>query len=342
MATTTENSVISLSEQFRTGQKLYSKIEKTELASTDQKYQEDVSNAIAYFSTCAKLVDKLDLFSSNETVDDVNTTDLKFILVYAYLGDLMTKLIGVDRLELLNKSKWYFEQFLRNVELYEILGEGDKKFIEEQSNGIAKDVAKKRIEKIERYKREKETKAKLEMLQQQLFSIGDDDKEDINRDYVLTLIDLFIQKSIEQLLLIKQEIDLLNQMRKMEETRQNSSVEMRDDDRIETVSRDHNGPLLSQDGRPLRPFVITNQREAIKEQVFRPSWRLPTMTIDEYLEQEAQRGNIIQGGGEKSKSKIEIDDDDEKAIDEETYKAREWDDFKDANPRGWGKFYLIK
>jgi len=32
-----------------------------------------------------------------------------------------------------------------------------------------------------------------------------------------------------------------------------------------------------------------------------------------------------------------VDDMDEAAIDAETYKAREWDDFKDANPRGWGK-----
>ncbi|CAG8723950.1 1543_t:CDS:2, partial [Cetraspora pellucida] len=101
----TEKSVTSLSERFRTGQELYSKIENTKLASSDQKFQEDVSNAIAYFSACAKLVDELDLFSSNETVDDINSTDLKFILVYAYLGDLTTKLIGVDRLEILNKAK---------------------------------------------------------------------------------------------------------------------------------------------------------------------------------------------------------------------------------------------
>ena len=36
--------------------------------------------------------------------------------------------------------------------------------------------------------------------------------------------------------------------------------------------------------------------------------------------------------------KKEIDDNDEHAIDEETYEARKWDEFKDANPRGWGKF----
>lgn len=34
--------------------------------------------------------------------------------------------------------------------------------------------------------------------------------------------------------------------------------------------------------------------------------------------------------------KKEIDDNDEEAIDAETYKQREFDDFKDSNPRGWG------
>ena len=37
-----------------------------------------------------------------------------------------------------------------------------------------------------------------------LCSIGDNDEEDINRKHILTLIDLFIQKSIEQLMSIQQ------------------------------------------------------------------------------------------------------------------------------------------
>ena len=49
--------------------------------------------------------------------------------------------------------------------------------------------------------------------------------------------------------------------------------------------------------QPLRPFVITSKREQLREGVFRPGWRLPTMSIDEYLEQERARGNIIEGGG---------------------------------------------
>lgn len=68
------------------------------------------------------------------------------------------------------------------------------------------------------------------------------------------------------------------------------------------------GPLLSQDGRPLRPFTITpsaanalsamyegpgSARERLQGQVFRPSHRLPTMSIDEFLAEEQRRGNII-------------------------------------------------
>ena len=40
-----------------------------------------------------------------------------------------------------------------------------------------------------------------------------------------------------------------------------------------------------------------DERARFQAQVFQPDHRLPTMTIDEYLEIERQRGNIISGGG---------------------------------------------
>jgi len=40
----------------------------------------------------------------------------------------------------------------------------DRKLIEEQSSGVTKNAAKNREEKIARYRREKETKAKLEVI----------------------------------------------------------------------------------------------------------------------------------------------------------------------------------
>lgn len=59
------------------------------------------------------------------------------------------------------------------------------------------------------------------------------------------------------------------------------------------------------------------------------------MTIDEYLEEEAKRGGIVQGGPESGR-RAEVDEDDHVAADAATMKARAWDDFKDENPRGAG------
>lgn len=61
--------------------------------------------------------------------------------------------------------------------------------------------------------------------------------------------------------------------------------------------------LISGGGRVLQPFTILtstgglSDRERLGIEVFRSSHRLPTMTIDEYLEEERGRGNIITGGG---------------------------------------------
>lgn len=96
------------------------------------------------------------------------------------------------------------------------------------------------------------------------------------------------------------------------------------------------GPILSKDGRPLRPFTLLDTRQRLQQGVFRPDHNLPTMTIDEYLEEEHRRGGIIEGGGEQSGIKPQVDEDDMDIADKETIKARAWDDFKDENPRGAG------
>ena len=74
----------------------------------------------------------------------------------------------------------------------------------------------------------------------------------------------------------------------------------------------------------------------MRDGVFRPDHTLPTMTIDEYLEEEKRRGGIIEGGGEASGRRTSLDLDDEGAVDREMYKARRWDEFKEENPKGSG------
>lgn len=68
------------------------------------------------------------------------------------------------------------------------------------------------------------------------------------------------------------------------------------------AGRRSGGPLLDSTGKPLQPFTIlpsgaSGDRARLQEQVFQADHRLPTMSIDEYLEIERQRGNILTGGG---------------------------------------------
>jgi len=57
------------------------------------------------------------------------------------------------------------------------------------------------------------------------------------------------------------------------------------------------------------------------------------MTIDEYLEEERARGGIIEGGGAASGLSPEPDEDNYEKGDAETMKAREWDEYVEANPK---------
>lgn len=85
----------------------------------------------------------------------------------------------------------------------------------------------------------------------------------------------------------------------------------------------------------MQPFTLLDRRTQLQQGVFRSGHNLPTMSIDEYLEEEKRRGNVIQGG-EQSGIQPEIDEDDMDKADEETMKARAWDEFTEANPRGSG------
>ncbi|KCV67713.1 hypothetical protein H696_05821 [Fonticula alba] len=89
-----------------------------------------------------------------------------------------------------------------------------------------------------------------------------------------------------------------------------------------------------------------HRRAALQEQVFRPGHRLPTMTISEYLDREAQRGGHISGGGpegdaraaREAEEKLQLEGTDAYE-DAARLKAIESDKFTDYNKRGSGNTY---
>jgi immunoglobulin-binding protein 1 len=162
----------------------------------------------------------------------------------------------------------------------------------------------------------------------------------------LTEIESYANQTFQSLDLVVQENAILSQARdtpsESAPTQRDSGITDRNgpdgyserlDDPLPQGRR--GGPLLSTSGKPLQPFTLTDKRNQLRDGVFRPGHNLPTMSIDEYLEEERRRGGIIDGGGGNVPAP-EIDEDNMALADAETMKAREWDEFKEANPKGSG------
>ncbi|XP_018842850.1 PP2A regulatory subunit TAP46-like isoform X2 [Juglans regia] len=92
---------------------------------------------------------------------------------------------------------------------------------------------------------------------------------------------------------------------------------------------------------------LTSERERMAAQVFQPSFRLPTMSIEEaglkememmnkWQERNAKMMEEANSSWYKDNSKQRPSEDDDEDDDAAQDKARAWDDWKDDNPRGAG------
>ncbi|KAI0929224.1 hypothetical protein AcW1_006220 [Taiwanofungus camphoratus] len=137
----------------------------------------------------------------------------------------------------------------------------------------------------------------------------DSDTDDILRETTLLILRLLYAQAHSQLQSLSQELQLLRSgpppmqlppedLRRAQNSRNDDTWRL--DAPVPLGGPDGKGPLLDGSGKPLRAFTIlpsTPDRTRLQAQVFQPDHRLPTLTIDGYLEVERQRGNIISGGG---------------------------------------------
>jgi len=190
----------------------------------------------------------------------------------------------------------------------------------------------------------------------------DDEDEDTLRATSLLLLRLISAQAFAQYESMDQELELLRSApppSSSSTTTSDARVQSEDgtwrlDRPIPTGGPDGRGPLLDPKGRPLRPFTImpsagaAADRTRLQAEVFRPDHRLPTMSIDEYLEGEKQRGNIITGGGQASydapTTSEQLQEDSERdgtrfgeeREEEKRIKDESWAQFTDHNPKGAG------
>ncbi|KAI9888977.1 MAG: hypothetical protein M1814_006094 [Vezdaea aestivalis] len=259
----------------------------------------------------------------------------------------------LGRKKVLNEAANEFNDFLNLLNNYQLLSKEDSRLYTtyrenpfDFSTAPQQDAAARRNVKIARFREEKQIKQKIEQLQVALRSANVDDE--VTRNLYLTDIQLSTSRAFQNLESIGLEIQVLAHA----PTEQPSNIQTEPSDGREKIrtradgysdrlDRPQNGlakggPILSKDGKPLQPFTLLSSRDRVRKGVFRPGHNLPTMSIDEYLEEEKRRGGIIEGGGPQSEIQAEIDEDDMDKADEETMKARDWDEFTEANHKGSG------
>ncbi|KAJ5194747.1 uncharacterized protein N7498_008185 [Penicillium cinerascens] len=319
-----------------------------------EAYRVAVNATIAKFRECQRQISILSLFSSNESLDDVSTGDIPYMTLEHHLAELVQRGPTSDREAVLRQALEQYETFLTRLDEYELMSGGDKKLLEHYMANPStftlapmNDAAARRDVKVKRFREEKELKQKLEYLARNEARLQSDD-DDTRRLYLAEL-QLYIHQTFQSIDLLMQELSMLSAMKNAppppqpqpEDARQRSGLgganysDRLDPSISQLLGRGRNGPILNGKGKPMQPFTLLDRRTQLQQGVFRSGHNLPTMTIDEYLEEEHRRGNVLQGG-EQSGIQPEIDEDDLDKADEETMKARAWDEYLEANPKGSG------
>ncbi|EKG16740.1 TAP42-like protein [Macrophomina phaseolina MS6] len=352
MSNETEQQPQSLRALFASAEAKRKELESSYDSNSDA-YQQKLQSAIATYEECLTVADRVSLFSSNEALEDVSSGDIQYMLIDYHLAELVQRITGSDRKATLLRARQSYERFFKLLDSYDVLSKSDAKLYEKYqeapnsfSTASTTDPAARRETKIARFRTEKDLKAKLEHLNQNPSAFQND--EDALRQLHLTNIALCVHQAFASLESMAQELQILAMAPPAPPPSAGSATgdarqrDRRGDGYSERLDAplaglaNRVGPILSADGKPLRPFTLLDNRQRVQQGVFRPDHTLPTMTIDEYLEEERKRGGIIEGGGEQSGIRPEPDEDNMEKADEETLKARAWDDFKDENPKGAG------
>ncbi|KAI0458633.1 TAP42-like family protein [Xylaria acuta] len=355
-----------MAEEPRTLKSVYQAAEGRRLAiegsyeKTSPSYQEDVAAALQHYEECVRIIDGISLFSRNESLEDIATSDLPYLLVLYHIAELLQRVSSgspLERKRILESAREAYERFLHLLDSYSVLFPQDSKLFaeyNEDTTGFStistKDPNARRNAKIANFKAEKQLKQKLEYMRSSPRYLEDGGDEEAVRELYLANIALSVHMTFQSLEGINREVEVLAQApvplipqyttveqdeRRRRESMSNTDYSEKLDAPLQ-MQAGFKGPLLNKEGKPLRPFTLVGNRQELQRGVFRPGHNLPTMSIDEYLEEERRRGGIIEGGGEASGIQPEPDEDNMEKADEETMKAREWDEFKEANPRGSG------
>nr|XP_018899637.1 PREDICTED: immunoglobulin-binding protein 1b [Bemisia tabaci] len=344
-----EDSEKTLSDHFDEALKSYESICNCSEPTNSPEIQYRVKKCMNLLEDTTRLVSETGMFSSNESISEIATSHIKFLLLPALLGSLALKLTtSGDRTEIVQTAEVYFRDFLQRCKDYGLTDiqlppalDEDETVAEKPTAGPCPGIdfigmAQRRQTKIQQYHQQKELEAKLSMLKEEMSRNVD---EEIKREYFISLVKSYVHKSFEDLECVMSEKEMLVKMAAMRSKAKNEGLpEVRNN--VKT--------------RPLVPIIIT--KNEIQKQVFGAGYpSLPTFTVQELYEQRIKDGvwsnpaetsaRSLQGlcdpNAHLTKEREEMEE--EKAIEEDDpetlARARMMDEFKDEVKRGSGNRY---
>jgi immunoglobulin-binding protein 1 len=203
--------------------------------------KESAKGALERFLIVQRGIERVGVFSSNESVEEIATGDLKYVLVQSYLAKLFLLASDFDtkmRIQAINDSLKASFGFLSLCEALELLAAHDRmlwKQLKRTLKNLNNDESKVNSEKdslnpsqlreikIAQFKQKKENQQRLAAIQSKMEKLkgkNDDDDEvddEIEREFLLVTIQDSISESLSDISLNLSELDLLQQRQKLME-----------------------------------------------------------------------------------------------------------------------------
>ncbi|KAK6936672.1 TAP46-like protein [Dillenia turbinata] len=252
------------------------------MASDSGADQETVKKGCEILQQCEEMIGKLGLFSTNETKEDISTTNLKYLLVPFYLGELMEKIVLDDRVQILKVSQAKLKEFLSICEAMELLPEDG---LDTANGGGPNALADRRAKKIARFKRQRAAEAKLLEIKERKERRGrstkatalsspveageedvlDDDGEEEREAWLMT-ISLAICKAFDLLEMLKKEEEMLSAIKERQlQIGEKEFSQALNDERVKRENWHHNAAVRARYSKPAQPITCATFAQDVLE-----------------------------------------------------------------------------
>ncbi|VDN98302.1 unnamed protein product [Rodentolepis nana] len=252
----------------------YLKIKKDEISSSNEGFKGLIEQSCALCDEAIRRINQLDLFSKNESLDDLSTSSIRYLTLPAFLAFYTSQKFDRDeRLTSLKLTQTYYDEFFDSIESYGFpdLPKLEKPSGDEPSSKFylrspRVDPEKQRNERIKAYKEKKSLDERLEKFLSLNSPTVD---EEMLREESIGLIRYWAFTAVEELRLIKSEVELLEKFQGQNTLQQ-------------PPPRKPSGPTQP-------PLVIT--REKILAATFGAGYpSVPTMTLDQFVDLQVKQG----------------------------------------------------